>query len=106
MRERPHSTALPSPRDQEKPVRVEEPLAGELVETRPGVGALPRFRRAPGLEITDSTPARGWRASPAPRRSSHLAFGLPAYGSGVGHLAPVQTIRPWIDGEMGEFAMM
>jgi hypothetical protein len=35
-----------------------------------------------------------------------VAFGPGAYGSGMGHPAPVQTIRPWIDGEMGEFAMM
>lgn len=35
-----------------------------------------------------------------------IAASVRAYGSCVGHPAPVQTIRLWIDGEMGEFAMM
>jgi hypothetical protein len=37
---------------------------------------------------------------------SSSAFGPCAYGSGMGHPPPVQAIRLWIDGEMGEFAMM
>jgi hypothetical protein len=43
--------------------------------------------------------------APSGKPGAIVAFGPRAYGSGIGHPAPVQTIRLWIDGEMGEFAM-
>lgn len=71
------------------------------------LGGVLGFSRAPGPgdRRLDACLGAGGRA---PRCAGALivAFGPRAYGSGIGHPAPVQTIRLWIDGEMGEFAMM
>jgi hypothetical protein len=72
------------------------------------------WRPALGREASLAVqPSRTWdhrldasSGRPVDSAGALIAASVRAYGSCVGHPAPVQTIRLWIDGEMGEFAMM
>jgi len=58
-------------------------------------------------ELVRTLPWVGLGVQPSPGAwGSQTRCGPCAYGSSMGHPTPVQTIRLWIDGEMGEFAMM
>ena len=90
-----------------------EPIAIEgFLGYRPAgapAGTTPRGPAGrPGRLWPSSWAAGSWRPSPSPSRSSGgraRAFGPERYGAVIGgQLPPVQTIRPWMDGLIGEFA--